>query len=467
MLNTTIAAAIQTIFCTFLPPATEQFNISLENPPFAAEMVLDFQVQKTTAELPNDSLMVQMASKVIKQSQIAEADYRIKTVVLDPGHGGHDPGCLGASSQEKHLALGIALKVRDLIALQYPDIQVIMTRDADFFVPLHERAAIANRASADLFISIHCNFMPGSSVTKGTETYVMGLHTAEHNLEVAKRENASILLEENYEQNYDFDPNSPEGHIMLSLFQNAHLEQSIFLAERVEAQFKTQARKSRGVRQAGFYVLKATTMPSILIESGFLSNRDEEIFLGTADGQNTIATAVFNAFAEYKSGMEYGTTPASIASNETPVPQAPVVNVPPPTKTSTNTIANKPKTKLAEKPVNTAPSTIVEEPKVVPISNANDFNKAPVVQFCVQLAAASQPIQDAQGKWSGLPYSIEAVQEGNLFKYQVRGYTDLEAALRAKMDLKRLGFPDAFLVAYKNETRISIDEAKRALGIQY
>ena len=129
-------------------------------------------------------------------------DYRIKTVVLDAGHGGHDPGCLGSSSQEKHLALGIALKVRDLISAQFPDLKVIMTRDADFFVPLHERTAIANHANADLFISIHCNFMPGSSATKGTETYVMGLHTAEHNLEVAKRENEAILLEENYQQNY-------------------------------------------------------------------------------------------------------------------------------------------------------------------------------------------------------------------------------------------------------------------------
>ncbi|MFN7115934.1 MAG: N-acetylmuramoyl-L-alanine amidase [Saprospiraceae bacterium] len=469
MLTTTIAA-IQTIFCTLLPPSTAQFNISLETPTASVETPYYFGQQKLNAiagtDEPTRRLVTQMASKVIKESQIAEADYRIKTIVLDPGHGGHDPGCLGSGSQEKHLALAIALKVRDLVTGQYPGIQVIMTRDADFFVPLHERAAIANRAGADLFISIHCNFMPGSSATKGTETYVMGLHTAEHNLEVAKRENAAILLEENYEQNYDFDPNSPEGHIMLSMFQNAHLEQSIFLAERVEAQFHTQARKSRGVRQAGFYVLKATTMPSILIESGFLSNREEETFLGTADGQSKIATAIVNAFNEYKAGMEYGAT-QPVAANEVPVPQTPTVNVPPPAKSTSNPVVNKPKTKSTETPVNTAPTTTAEEPKVVPISNVGNLSKTPIVQFCIQLAAASRPIDGAQYKWNGLPYVIEAVQEGNMYKYQVRGYTDLEMALRAKMDLKQLGFTDAFLVAYKNEERISIDQAKKELGIQY
>lgn len=443
MLTTTFAA-IQTIFCTLLPPTTGEFNISLENP------------------------SVVIANKVIKQSQIAEADYRIKTIVLDAGHGGHDPGCLGATSQEKNLALGIALKVRDLINRQFPDIKVIMTRDADFFVPLYERAAIANRANADLFISIHCNYMPGSSATKGTETYVMGLHTAEHNLEVAKRENEAILLEENYQQNYDFDPNSAEAHIMLSMFQNAHLEQSIFLAEKVEERFKTQAsRKSRGVRQAGFVVLKATTMPSILIETGFLSSREEENFLNIEEGQLTIATSIFSAFSDYKNSMEYGITAPPVAVSESPITQQPVVNIPPPSKPTTSTIANKPKPKTIEKPINTAPAEVFSEPKVIPIGNTNNVGNAPSVQFCIQLAAASRPVDASQSKWNNLPYLIESVEEGNMYKYQVRGYTDLETAVRAKTDLKTLGFPDAFIVAYKNGTRISLDEAKRVLGIQY
>lgn len=454
MLTTTFAA-IQTILCTFLPPASSEFNISLENVPAVTEV--------THPVIPPT------ASKVIKQSQIAEADYRIKTIVLDAGHGGHDPGCLGANAQEKNLALGIALKVRDLITAQFPDIKVIMTRDADFFVPLYERAAIANRANADLFISIHCNFMPGSSATKGTETYVMGLHTAEHNLDVAKRENAAILLEDNYEQNYDFDPNSPEAHIMLSMFQNAHLEQSILLAETVEGKFKTQAsRKSRGVRQAGFVVLKATTMPSVLIETGFLSSQEEEGFLNQEEGQLTMANSIFSAFSDYKNTMEYGISapPVAVQPQPEPVKSQPVVNVPPPSKTTTSTVANRPK-QTTEKPVNTAPTEVFSEPKVIPIGNTNNVGNAPIVQFCIQLAAASRPVDASQSKWNNLPYLIEAIQESDMYKYQVRGYTDLETATRVKSDLKNLGFPDAFIVAYKNGTRISVDEAKRALESQY
>ena len=165
--------------------------------------------------------------------------FRIRTIVVDAGHGGHDPGCLGHDTREKHLALAIAKAFAEQVRTHFPDIQVIMTRDKDVFIPLYERAAIANRANADLFISIHCNAMPpGNSGTAGTETYVMGLHTAEHNLDVAKRENAAILLEDNYERNYDYDPNSPEGHILLSMFQNAFLEQSILFAERVEHHFE-------------------------------------------------------------------------------------------------------------------------------------------------------------------------------------------------------------------------------------
>lgn len=455
-------AALQTIFSSFLPSASGQFNISLEHPYAALETVHAVSLKDTTHQLE-----LQTASKVIKQSQLAEADYRIKTIVIDAGHGGHDPGCLGASFQEKNLALAIALNTRDLISSQFPEIKVIMTRDSDFFVPLYERANIANRANADLFISIHCNFMPGSSATKGTETYVMGLHTAQQNLEVAKRENSAILLEDDYEQNYDFDPNSPEGHIMLSLFQNAHLDQSIFLAERVESQFGNQKRKSRGVRQAGFYVLKGTTMPSILIEAGFLSNREEENFLATADGQSTIATAIFKAFCEYKDGMELGTVSTDAPPLAAAEEQQTVVNVPPPGKTSPSMVANKPKTQTTDKQINSAPAPSSNEPKVVAIRNTGSTSVMPVVQFCIQLAAASQPVDGSQSRWNDLPYPIEAVQEDNLYKYQVRGYTDLEVALRAKNDLKNLGFRDAFLVAYKNEKRISIEEAKQALGIQY
>ena len=276
---------------------------------------------------PATEAALEKMGKVIKDHQIEKKEFRIKTIVIDPGHGGHDPGCLGGHSREKHLALGIGKAFAEKVRQAYPEIRVIMTRDEDVFIPLYERAAIANRNDADLFISIHCNFMPGLSRVTGSETYVMGLHTANHNLDVAKRENAAILLEDDYEKNYDYDPNSPEGHIMLSMFQNAHLDQSILFAERVEENIKVVAnRRSRGVKQAGFVVLKETTMPSVLVEAGFLSNRQEEAYLKSKEGQNMIASALLRAFTEYKSLMETGKKAdppalAVIAEEEPPKPK--------------------------------------------------------------------------------------------------------------------------------------------------
>ncbi|MGB3548140.1 MAG: N-acetylmuramoyl-L-alanine amidase, partial [Saprospiraceae bacterium] len=225
----------------------------------------------------------------------------IRTVVIDAGHGGKDPGCSGSNSREKHIALAVAQGLAARLKAQHSGLQVILTRDEDVFIPLYERAAIANRAHADLFVSIHCNYMPGSSATRGSETYIMGLHTANHNLAVAKRENEAIRLEENYEQNYDYDLNSPEGHILLSMYQSAYLERSVRFAEKVEHHFHATAeRKSRGVKQAGFVVLKETAMPSALVEIGFLSSGEEETFLLSAEGQDRVADALAAAFADYK-----------------------------------------------------------------------------------------------------------------------------------------------------------------------
>ncbi|MEM6397286.1 MAG: N-acetylmuramoyl-L-alanine amidase [Bacteroidota bacterium] len=230
----------------------------------------------------------------------------IRTVVIDAGHGGKDPGCLGGHSQEKHIVLGIAQRFAARLKAAFPELEVILTRDDDVFIPLYERAAIANRAKADLFISIHANFMPGSQATKGSETYVMGLHTADHNLNVAKRENSAILLEADYEANYDYDPNSDEGHILMAMVQSAYLDQSILFAEQVERQLEAVGRKSRGVKQAGFVVLKETAMPSVLVESGFLSNRSEENYLLSIAGQEEVAGALLEAFKGYKQLVDGG-----------------------------------------------------------------------------------------------------------------------------------------------------------------
>ena len=287
----------QTILIFLLPLSLAAFNINLGEPS-------ENKYYEETSNLELSKAISLSGRKVIKEIENTNP-YQIKTVLIDPGHGGHDPGCSGSDSREKHLALAIGLELEKLLTQKFPDIKVIMTRDEDVFIPLHKRAALANRNQADLFISIHCNFMPGSSATRGTETFVLGLHRAKENLDIAKRENAAILLEEDYEKNYDYDPNSPEGHIMLTMFQSAHLDQSILFAELAEQKMKTTAgRRSRGVKQAGFVVLRETTMPSVLVETGFLSSSSDESFLKSASGQKKIAQSLLEAFESYKKQVQ-------------------------------------------------------------------------------------------------------------------------------------------------------------------
>lgn len=235
----------------------------------------------------------------------ANNNFALKTVVIDAGHGGKDPGASGpGKTNEKDIALVVALKLGDYIQKNFPDVNVIYTRKTDVFLELHERAEIANKAKADLFIAVHINSSPNAE-TYGSSCYVLGLHRTEANLEVAKRENAVINLEDDKDKNYEFDPNSPEGHIIMSMKQNAFLDQSIDLASKVENQMENYGkRKSLGVKQAGFYVLYKTTMPSILAEIGFVSNPEEEKFLNSIKGQDLIATSLFNAFKDYKFEME-------------------------------------------------------------------------------------------------------------------------------------------------------------------
>ena len=244
----------------------------------------------------------------------------IKTIVIDPGHGGKDPGAIGpGKTNEKDVALAVALKLGEYIKNNFPDVNIIYTRTTDVFVELHERADMANKAKADLFIAIHCNSNP-SPQFYGTSTYVLGLHRTEANLEVAKRENSVILLEGDRDKNYEFDPNTPEGNIIMSMKQNAFLDQSIDMASKIENEFETAAkRKSMGVKQAGFYVLYKTTMPSLLSEIGFVSNREEEKFLTSAKGQDLIASALFKAFRDYKLEMENGQLVAT-AKKQNPAP---------------------------------------------------------------------------------------------------------------------------------------------------
>ena len=255
-------------------------------------------------ELTQDT--VRRAGSQETASEADEAPNQLRTLVLDAGHGGKDPGTHGRYAKEKTINLALILALGRKIKNKHPDIRVIYTRSSDHFVDLYERGAIANRNRADLFISIHCNASPSSSQVNGTETYTLGLHKTQRNLDVARRENAVILQEKNYQQTYKgFDPNSPLATIMLANYQHAFMGSSINFAEKIERSFRRNAeRKSNGVKQAGFIVLWKATMPSVLIETGYLTNPAEEDYLRSDEGQEEISAAIYKAFLLYKQEIE-------------------------------------------------------------------------------------------------------------------------------------------------------------------
>ena len=224
------------------------------------------------------------------------------TLVIDAGHGGKDPGAIGRKSKEKNINLAVALAFGKLVEQNCPDVKVVYTRRTDVFVELDERANIANRNKADLFVSIHVNSTAAKNGPQGTETYTLGMHRAADNLEVAKRETSVITLESNYEQKYEgFDPKSSESYIIFELMQDKNMEQSVNFAKLVQQQFKSTAgRVNKGVYQAGFLVLRATSMPSALIELGYINNANEETYLCSAAGQSALAKSIYNAFKAYK-----------------------------------------------------------------------------------------------------------------------------------------------------------------------
>jgi N-acetylmuramoyl-L-alanine amidase len=368
--------------------------------------------------------------------------YKIKTIVLDAGHGGHDSGCRGAFSREKDVTLSIVMKLGELIKKTYPGINVIYTRNTDTFIELYERANIANRNNADLFISIHCN-ANRSLTAYGTETWLMGLHKSEGNLEVSKRENDVILMEDNYQENYDgFDPNSPEGYIILSMNQNAHIDQSINLASKVEDEFIKNGRLSRGVKQAGFLVLWRTTMPSILIETGFLTNREEEKYLNSEKGQNEIAIAVLQAVSNYKSGVEENFLQVNAGEDDQKLMVA---------DTSKKILSSSPDPST---PVMVAPvkSDTGSAAKTVMIS------AAPVVYYKIQIAASEKPINLKDSRFSGMHDVSDDKNEKGLHRYVVGNYTDLQLCQTRLATLRKKGFKDAFIVAYRDGKRVPLNE---------
>ena len=231
------------------------------------------------------------------------AQNRNFTVVIDPGHGGRDPGALGSTSKEKDIVLSVALKLGKLIENNHPDVNVLYTRNKDLFVPLNQRASIANKEHANLFISIHCNALDRKRTSpQGVETFVLGLHRSKDNLDVAKTENSVIMYEEDYSVKYEgFNPNEPESYIIFEFMANEFLDLSVYFASLVQNQLVNNSKRTnRNVRQAGFLVLREVAMPSVLVELGYISNKQEEAYLKSNSGQTSLATSIYNGFRDYK-----------------------------------------------------------------------------------------------------------------------------------------------------------------------
>ena len=441
------------------------------------------------------------------QNQLfAQRKNQISKVVIDAGHGGHDSGAKGRNSLEKEIALSIALKTGRLIQKNCPGVEVIFTRESDVFVELFRRAQIANENKADLFISIHCNANP-SPFAYGTETYVMGLHKSEANLEVARNENASILLEDNYSKRYDgFNPNSSEAYIIFSLFQNAYLDKSLDFASRVEANFTANTKlPERGVKQAGFLVLYRTTMPGVLVETGFLSNSHEETYLMSSAGQERISYSIYRAFDEYRRVSDGNSLPVAHPIEDSLMKSHPAIvklkqekleaalkgdtfgyrnNGKSETETRKTFLSlidkNSPKPRNQKEPESAKKAkqvqeivkkeevrdtvTVKNEPKngvtiskFVPKSNVA-VAESSGLKFRVQFMISVQEIPLDRSDLKDIP-NLKTYIQDQVFKYTAGDESTPQEADHVRQLLIRKGYKDAFVLPFLNEKRISMKEA--------
>lgn len=452
---------------------------------------------------------------------------QVKVVVIDPGHGGKDPGCRGVSHTEKEVALAVALNLEKYIKENFKDVTVILTRREDVFVELEERAQIANKAKADLFISIHCNAAGKPVMVKdhktgklrpktfknsrgkivvlekpnpapfGTETYVMGLKNEEGKMKVAQRENSAILYEDNYEKRYEgFDPESEESYIIMSNYTSAYVIQSANLAMKLQAEYANKAgRIDKGVHRQSIWVLWRTSMPSILTEIGYLTNPLEETFLGSEKGQDYLAQAIFRGFRKYKDEIEGVKREYNDAfENQTPLQNENVLagNVPGQKKTSDDDndddeVETKPEIKspevVAVKKQDSLKPAAIEE-KTLPVSaenvaekfiNENDVTlekpkeeiKTAVSQnnivFKVQFISSDKELNLKESIYNDM-VDVGFYKVANLFKYTSGNFSNVKEANDYKNVLRQKGFPESFVIAFKDGKRIDLNEAKRLAG---
>ena len=331
------------------------------------------------------------------------------TVVIDPGHGGRDPGAVGATSREKDIVLSVALKLGKLIENNHPDVNVLYTRSKDVFVPLNQRASIANKEHANLFISIHCNALDRKRTSpQGVETFVLGLHRSKDNLDVAKTENSVIMYEEDYSVKYEgFNPNEPESYIIFEFMANEFLDLSVYFASLVQNQLVSNSKRiNRNVRQAGFLVLREVAMPSVLIELGYISNKQEETYLKSNSGQTSLATSIYNGFREYK--REYDKKSYVFF-------------------------------KEGDSEVRTA-----AQPSSTTISEGREYR--------IQIFASAKKLENGSPSFKGLN-PVDYYFDGGVYKYTFSKSNNLDKAKRELREVKKK-FKDAFIVEFENGNRV-------------
>lgn len=388
------------------------------------------------------------------------------TLVIDPGHGGHDVGARGAISKEKNINLSVALQFGKYVERNMPDVRVIYTRKTDVFIPLKQRANIANRANADLFISVHTNALPAGKIARGFETYTLGMHRAKDNLDVAMRENSVISMEKGYQQTYQgFDPRSSESYIIFEFIQGKNMERSVELARNIQRKVCSGAnRPDKGVHQAGFLVLRETSMPSCLIELGFITTADEERLLNDASRVDDIARGIYEGFAQYRNKYDKSISVPYRAADTESVPVAKIVS---------DTKQEKDERRAEE--ADTAPRRTVKQvetratkaktiqqnrrqnPQNKPAQQNANVADAPV--FKLQIFVSNRTLRKGDAHFKG-ETGYDSYQEGNMVKYTMGASTNYNEIFRLRKTLAEK-FPEAFIIAFKNGKKYDVNQAIR------
>ncbi|MGN1241102.1 MAG: N-acetylmuramoyl-L-alanine amidase [Alloprevotella sp.] len=391
------------------------------------------------------------------------------TLVIDAGHGGHDAGACGKYGKEKNINLNVALAFGKLVESNCPDVKVVYTRKKDVFIPLQRRADIANSNKADLFISIHTNALPGGKIAYGSETYTLGIARAAANLEVAKRENSVITYESDYKTTYEgFDPSKAESYVIFEFMQDRYMKQSVELARQIQKNYAAAGRQNKGVHQAGFLVLRNTTMPAVLTELGFISTPQEENYLTSDRGVRELSRSIYNGFIAYRKQHDKAAAPvaplpadpketAPVRAKETPKPAEPIAQP----------VPAQPETKPDEKPGATpAPQdgepqgqTPESAPDAAATSASNPGKAAenrPVFKVQILVSSTKLPASSPRFKKQS---PIDCYRDGNLYKYTC-GSSSSYAEMRAKQKKLSELFPGCFIVAFLGGERIDLNAAR-------